>query len=342
MTKCKHGCSSCGHRVHCMSQYRAARMCSFVSEKACHDIPQPALAPPRHSRIVSTRFGPMMFMSNDYYFRVGLGLYGEWSYLEAAGMQVHVPAGGTVIDVGTHVGTMLLAFAEKVGRSGHVIGIEAQRSLASMAAYNAALNGHKHVQIINAAVDSSTSTCIMSFESQDNEDITNYGGFGVLLCSPEMHQACSLSRTGCAPYPAPDVSIVNDDGRLFTWLPTITIDSLQLQRCDLIKFDVEGWETRALNGAIRTISRFKPMLFFEADNALEDDDGSVFTKSQFVTDILHPLGYVCIKRSFPLFNPQNFNNVTDNMFGESRSIMISCSAGAEAALSSPTAAAADL
>jgi hypothetical protein len=157
-----------------------------------------------------------------------------------------------------------------------------------------------------------------------------------------MHQACSLSRTGCAPYPAPDVSIVNDDGRLFTWLPTITIDSLQLQRCDLIKFDVEGWETRALNGAIRTISRFKPVLFFEADNALEDDDGSVFTKSQFVTDILHPLGYVCIKRSFPLFNPQNFNNDTDNMFEESRSIMISCSAGAEAALSSPTAAAADL
>lgn len=330
-------------RVHCMSQYRAARMCSFVNEKACHDVPQPDLAPPRHSRIVPARFGPMMFMSPDYYFRLGLGLYGEWSYLEAAGMQAFVPVGGTVVDVGTHVGTMLLAFAEKVGPSGRVVGIEAQRALASIAAHNAALSGHGHVQVINAAVDSSPTTCIMSFESQNNEDVTNYGGFGVQLCSYDMHQACALSRTGCAAYPAPDVSIVNEESRLYTWLPTITIDSLQLQRCDLIKFDVEGWETRALNGAARTISKFKPVLFFEADDAKDDLDGSVFTKSQFVTELLHPLGYVCIKKSFPLFNPNNFNNVTYNLFEED-SFMIHCSVTpstvAEAAHSSPPAAAA--
>lgn len=312
-------------RVHCMSQYRSARMCSFVNEKACYDIPQPALAPPRHSRIVPARFGPMMFMSSDYYFRIGLGLYGEWSYLEAAGMQAFVPVGGTVIDVGTHVGTMLLAFAEKVGHSGRVIGIEAQRSLASIAAHNAALNGHTHVQVINAAVDSSLTTCIMSFESQNNEDVTNYGGFGVELCSYDMHQACALSPTGCAPYPAPDVSVVSEKAWVHSWLPTITIDSLHLERCDLIKFDIEGWETRALNGANRTISRFKPVLFFEADNAAGDADGSIFTKSQFVTDLLHPLGYICIKKSFPLFNPHNFNNVTLNAFGESSSFMIHCS-----------------
>lgn len=310
-------------RVKCMSQYRAARMCSFVNENACHGTPQPALAPPRHSRIVPTRFGPMMFMSSDYYFRIGLGLYGEWSYLEAAGMQAFVPVGGTVIDVGTHVGTMLLAFAEKVGHSGRVIGIEAQRSLASIAAHNAALNSHSHVQVINAAVDSSLTTCIMSYESQNNEDVTNYGGFGVQLCSPDMHQACTLSPTGCAPYPAPDVSI--EATLVYSWLPAITIDSLHLQRCDLIKFDVEGWETRALNGANRTISRFKPELFFEADNAAGDAEGSIFTKSQFVTELLHPLGYVCIKKSFPLFNPQNFNNISMNAFGEAVSIMIHCS-----------------
>jgi hypothetical protein len=98
-----------------------------------------------------------------------------------------------------------------------------------------------------------------------------------------------------------------------------------LERCDLIKFDIEGWETRALNGANRTISRFKPVLFFEADNAAGDADGSIFTKSQFVTELLHPLGYICIKKSFPLFNPHNFNNVTLNAFGESSSFMIHCS-----------------
>ena len=109
---------------------------------------------------------------------------------------------------------------------------------------------------------------------------------------------------------------------------------MQLQRCDLIKFDVEGWEARALNGAIQTISRFKPVLFFEADSASGDEDGSIFTKSQFVVELLQPLGYVCVKQSFPLFNPDNFNNVTTNLFGSSRSVMVSCSAPP------PTAAAA--
>jgi FkbM family methyltransferase len=312
-------------RIKCMSQYRAARLCSFVNEKSCHDTPQHPLAPTRHSRAVPSRLGPMLYLSPDYYFRVGLGVYGEWSYLEAAGMQASIPVGGTVVDVGTHIGTMLLAFAEKVGRNGRVIGIEAQRVLASIAAQNAVLNGHHHVQVINAAVDSSPSTCIMSFESQNNEDITNYGGFGVRLCSPAMLQACSLAPSTCQPHPAPDVSIINDERQLYTWLPTITIDSLQLQRCDLIKFDVEGWETRAINGAIRTISRFKPVLFFEADGASGDQDGSIFTKSPLVAELLQPLGYVCVKLSFPLFNPSNVNNVTKNLFGDSQSIMVSCS-----------------
>lgn len=133
---------------------------------------------------------------------------------------------------------------------------------------------------------------------------------------PDMHRACALQ--GCAPYPSPAVSIVDQQDFLqynfillhtfpvycyslhplallpdlhflptgsvtdcdrYTWLPAVTIDSLKLTRCDAIKvnrgcchhidisrlqrhtpvaqMDVEGWENRALLGAIETISRFK-------------------------------------------------------------------------------------
>ena len=177
-------------------------------------------------------------------------------------MQAAAPVGGTVVDVGTHIGTMMMAFADKVGSSGLVIGIEAQRNLASMAAKNAALNGHTHVHIINAAIDSSSRTCLMAVASHTNEDITNFGGFGVRVCSRDMQQACALSPTGCAPHPAPDVRTV-EDNQVYTWLPAITIDSLQLRSCDLIKLDVEGWENRALEGGMQTIARFRPVLFFE-------------------------------------------------------------------------------
>jgi FkbM family methyltransferase len=166
-------------------------------------------------------------------------------------MQAASPVVGTVVDVGTHIGTMMMALAVKVGSSGLFIGVEAQRNLASIAAKNAALNGHKHVHIINAAIDSSSRTCLMTVASHTNEDITNFGGFGVRLCTHDMQQSCALAATGCAPHPAPDVRTV-EDNQVYTRLPAITFDSLQLRRCDLIKFHVEGWENRALEGGLQT------------------------------------------------------------------------------------------
>lgn len=43
----------------------------------------------------------------------------------------------------------------------------------------------------------------------------------------------------------------------------ITLDSLNLDRVDLIKIDVEGMEEEVLNGAIKLISTHKPIIFIE-------------------------------------------------------------------------------
>ena len=50
----------------------------------------------------------------------------------------------------------------QVGSTGRVIGVEAQRNLAALAAHTAVINGQTHVQVLNAAIDSSISTCLMS------------------------------------------------------------------------------------------------------------------------------------------------------------------------------------
>jgi FkbM family methyltransferase len=51
----------------------------------------------------------------------------------------------------------------------------------------------------------------------------------------------------------------DDGGRV----QAITIDSLNLSNCDLIKLDVEGAEPLALDGAAETIARFHPALILE-------------------------------------------------------------------------------
>ena len=46
-------------------------------------------------------------------------------------------------------------------------------------------------------------------------------------------------------------------------IPTFAIDQLELEQCDLIQLDVEGYEENVLSGAMNTISRFKPVVVIE-------------------------------------------------------------------------------
>jgi hypothetical protein len=43
----------------------------------------------------------------------------------------------------------------------------------------------------------------------------------------------------------------------------VTIDSLGLGRCNMIKIDVEGMENKVITGAQNTIRQFRPVLFLE-------------------------------------------------------------------------------
>lgn len=46
-------------------------------------------------------------------------------------------------------------------------------------------------------------------------------------------------------------------------IPTFKIDDLELDRCDLIQLDTEGYEYFGLLGAEQTISKFKPVISIE-------------------------------------------------------------------------------
>lgn len=47
------------------------------------------------------------------------------------------------------------------------------------------------------------------------------------------------------------------------YLPMIAVDSLNLPGCDLLQLDVEGFELKALKGAVNTIDKYKPVLCVE-------------------------------------------------------------------------------
>jgi len=51
-------------------------------------------------------------------------------------------------------------------------------------------------------------------------------------------------------------------------IPMFTVDSLNLNACDFIQFDLEGYELYALMGAVNTIRQFKPVISCELGNDL--------------------------------------------------------------------------
>lgn len=59
--------------------------------------------------------------------------------------------------------------------------------------------------------------------------------------------------------------IERDDGNI----PIISIDSLRLNRCDLIHLDIEGFEPHALRGAAQTIEKYRPVIILEAGHGAE-------------------------------------------------------------------------
>lgn len=55
-----------------------------------------------------------------------------------------------------------------------------------------------------------------------------------------------------------------------SYIPTLTIDQLALDACDLIQLDCEGYEPNVILGAMDTIGRFKPVISLETTNGETD------------------------------------------------------------------------
>jgi FkbM family methyltransferase len=52
-------------------------------------------------------------------------------------------------------------------------------------------------------------------------------------------------------------------------IPTTTVDNMRLSACDLIHLDIEGYEMFALQGAAKTIHRYKPVVCLEMNRAFK-------------------------------------------------------------------------
>lgn len=179
-------------------------------------------------------------------------------------------SGDTVIDIGAHVGTFTIPFANAVGNTGRVLAFEVHPSTFTLLQKNVEQNNLSEViHPLNIGLGSKKEKVYI------NETDSNTGG---TFLSKESKNSDKYS----------------------VYVDTLdnVLDSTQNESIfpSLIKIDTEGFEYDVLLGAKNTIKKCKPILFFEFNPRRIQERGNSI---HYIEKLLSPLGYSFYKNVDP-------------------------------------------
>jgi FkbM family methyltransferase len=153
--------------------------------------------------------------------------------------------GVVAIDCGANVGVHTIEWAKHMTGWGGVMAIEAQERIYYALAGNIAINNCFNARAINAAVSDRAGT--MKIPVPNYSTAASFG-------SLELKQRNGNEFIGQA---------IDYSESKMVGVPTVSLDSLNLARIDLIKIDIEGMEMDALAGAVHCIGNLHPILLIE-------------------------------------------------------------------------------
>jgi len=229
------------------------------------------------------RYGLVSYFSGDTYIGGSFDRYGEFCEAEIDLFRQVVRPGQTILDVGANIGAHTLFLGHAVGRRGRVYAFEPQRLIHGLLCTNATLNDMNNIYPMHAAVGRENGTISVP--------IINYGLSG------------NFGGLSLADRPAGES------------VPLITIDGLELAACHFVKIDVEGMEAEVLEGARRTVSRFRPYLYVE--NNRKD-------KSPALIKALLDLDYRLYWHLAPYYKADNFFGNRSSIFGQTVACNMFC------------------
>ena len=218
-----------------------------------------ATKPPSTVRAVTPN-GKLDLFLKDIFLTPTLLAHGEYCQGEINLLSRFIKSGACVVEAGGNIGAHTLPLSVLVGPQGHVHSFEPQIEANHLLRSNIALSNLENVTVYDAALSDENQTLFM--ERPQYTDLWNTGG---LTVNYELGEA----------------------------IEAVTIDSLDLKRCDLIKLDVEGHERKAIVGAKKTIDTFRPVIFVEDDRV---DIGIELRK------YIMSLGYRCYRHRATLAN----------------------------------------
>lgn len=235
--------------------------------------------------LVDARHGRFLANPNDIYIGGSMIAYGEFSEQEWHLFDRVIRPGMCVIEAGANMGAHTVPIARKIGRDGIVYAFEPQIAIFQQLCANLALNDLVNVQAFNAGCGSISDW--MGIVRPDPAKRSNFGGFRLENLRGGTQTRVRVERLD---------------------------DALDPPKLHLIKADVEGMEVDVLKGGAGLISKFRPLLYLEAN---KDDAPALIS-------YLRDIDYKAWWHLPPMFNPDNFAGNSENLFGSIVSKNIFC------------------
>ena len=154
--------------------------------------------------------------------------------------------GVVALDCGANIGVHTVEWANHMHGWGEVIAVEAQERLFYALAGNIAINNCFNARALHAAVAAKAGMMRVP-----TPDYLKAGSFGSL----------ELRRREDTEFIGQPIDYSEEKSSV---IRTVTIDSFELARIDMIKIDVEGMEIEAIEGGEASLTRTRPILIVES------------------------------------------------------------------------------
>jgi FkbM family methyltransferase len=181
----------------------------------------------------------------------------------------YIKPGSTVLDVGSNFGQMAVLMSKLTGDAGIVHAFDADDFVYNVLDKNAKENSANIITHFGAVHNVSNET--LYFPVQDFKKYGTYGSYGI--------------------------DYVQGKGRP---VKTITIDEIEFTKpVSFMKIDVQGGDLFAMQGAVKTIEKYKMPIIFEYEYAFEEEQNLNF---QEYVDFVKSINYKFAR----VINGQNY------------------------------------
>ncbi len=189
-----------------------------------------------------TAYGEMMYLTNDYY--ISMAFKENYMYeqeLVETTLYKYVENAKVIVDVGAHVGSHTVMYGV-INPKAKIHAFEIQTRIYKLLQRNILRNRLQNVEVYHCAVGNKTKMVTV------NNEITD---------GPNADEPFDYDSYKCYNFGGVSLGTGGEEVMM------TTIDSLNLDACDFLKIDVEGFEYPVILGAINTIIKYKPTIFYE-------------------------------------------------------------------------------